>query len=339
MTESRPGMTHRKFLITGFSGFVGRNFTEYLNSSGEIFEVLGIDTREPEIKKENYGNLNIDFHRADLRDREKLCKTVYNFKPDYILHLASFSSVAGSWQNPGYSFQNNVNIFLNLLEAVKVIGYPSRIISVGSSEEYGNVNIDALPLTEENVPNPSSPFGIARLSQEMLAKLYVNVHGLDIIMTRSFNHIGAGQNENFAVASFARQLVEIKYINNGEFLLAGDVNIIRDFIDVRDVVKAYYRLFKEGKKGEVYNVCSGQGISLKNIINIMSELLNMRITIKEDRSLKRPKDNPVIIGSNKKLKTEIHWENEIPIEKSLQDVLNYYIGKVEHSKSSNFIVS
>lgn len=334
MSERKNNYRSKRYLITGFSGFVSRNFIEYLNSKNEDFEILGIDIKIPDFEYEFYNNLKINFQKTDLREREKLCKLVYDFQPDYILHLASYSSVAGSWENPANSFQNNLNIFLNLLEVVKTIRSMCRIILVGSSEEYGDVKISDLPLVEEKIPNPSSPFGIARLSQEMLAKLYVEVHGLDIILTRSFNHIGAGQGENFAVASFTKQLVELKFHSNGDFVIAGDVSIVRDFIDVRDVVRAYYLLFQEGRKGEIYNVCSGYGISLQNIINIMSDILNLNITIKEDISLRRPKDNSVIIGSNKKIKSEIGWENEISLEDSLSNMINYYLHYSEISASN-----
>ncbi|HAY33194.1 MAG TPA: GDP-mannose 4,6-dehydratase [Ignavibacteria bacterium] len=338
MTDRKNNSACKKYLITGFSGFVSRNFIEYLDSRNSETEIMGIDLREPEMRYDLYRKLKINFQRTDLRDREKLCKAVYDFRPDYILHLASFSSVAGSWNNPCNSFQNNVNIFLNLLEVVRSIGSRCRIISVGSSEEYGEVKISDLPLSEDKIPNPTSPFGIARLSQEMMAKLYVEVYGLDIIMTRSFNHIGAGQSEKFAVSSFAKQLVELLKERKSEFIVAGDVTVIRDFIDVRDVVKAYYQLFREGKKGEVYNICSGYGISLQNIIEIMSNKLKLDITIKEDKSLRRPKDNPVIIGSNRKIKSDIHWNNEISLEESLTDVLNYNLIKNEYSAKGKITI-
>ena len=253
-----------------------------------------------------------------------MCKVIYDFAPDYILHLASYSSVTGSWKSPGASFQNNVNTFLNLVEAIRSVGLKCRLISVGTSEEYGKVDIKDLPLSEDHLLNPSSPFGIARFSQELVAKLYAEVYGLDIIMTRSFNHIGAGMNQENSVASFARQLVEIRQTRLHELLVTGDIGIVRDFIDVRDVTRAYDMLFVNGRKGQIYNVCSGCGISLHNIIQIMCEILGLEITVKENRKLLRPKDNPVIIGDNNKIKTEINWTNEVPIEFSISDLLEYY---------------
>lgn len=314
----------QRYIITGVSGFVGKNFIKYLNDNSLKSEILGIDIRPLEIHPENYEHLKFKFERSDLKDKDRLCKLIYNFRPDYILHLASYSSVSGSWKSPNTSFLNNVNIFLNLIESVRMIGVKCRLLSVGSSEEYGSVKIEDLPLKESNQLNPSSPFGVARVTQELLSRLYADVYGLDIVITRSFNHIGPGQNDNYAVASFAKQLVEARKNKLNEFVSAGDVTIVRDFIDVRDVVCIYHKLMLNGKKGEIYNVCSGYGVSLRNIIQMICEILDVNISIKQDLKLKRPKDNPVIIGCNEKIKKEINWTNEFSLERSLKDVVQYY---------------
>lgn len=315
----------QRYIITGVSGFVGKYFIKYLNANIRQSEILGIDIRPFDVHPENYEHLKFKFERSDLKDKDTLCKLIYNFRPDFILHLASYSSVAGSWKSPNTSFLNNVNIFLNLIESVRMIGLKCRILSVGSSEEYGSVKIEDLPLKESNQLNPSSPFGVARVTQELLSRLYADVYGLDIVITRSFNHIGPGQNENYAVASFAKQLVEVRKNKLNEFLSAGDVSIVRDFIDVRDVVCIYHKLLLNGKKGEIYNVCSGYGVSLRNIIQMICEILEVNISIKQDLKLKRPKDNPVIIGCNEKIKKEINWTNEFSLERSLKDVVQYYM--------------
>ncbi len=309
------------YLITGSSGFVGKNFLDYLNDNTINTSVLGIDNTEPVFSKEKYNNLKIKFEKADLRERDKVSKLIYDFKPRYILHLASYSSVAGSWRNPNNCFQNNVNIFLNLLEDVRNAGSECRIISVGSSDVYGTVKFSDLPIKEEHSLNPLSPFGIARYSQELLSQLYSNVYGMDIVITRSFNHIGPGQSGNFAIASFAKQISEIKKNNGNEFIVTGDVSVVRDFIDVRDAVRAYHQLFLKGKRGEIYNVCSGCGISLHNIIQMLCEISEIRFSIKEDKKLRRPADIPVIVGSNEKLKKQTNWTNEIMLEESLRDML------------------
>lgn len=325
----------QKYLITGFSGFVGKNFINYLNSDSLNASIVGIDIVNPAFDLNDLTNVKVKFEKSDLRDRKRISKIIYDFSPDYVLHLASDSSVSDSWRSPLNSFQNNVNIFIDLLEEIRNIGINCRIISVGSSEEYGSVEISKLPLKEDQKLNPASPFGIARYSQELIGKLYADVYGMDIVMTRSFNHIGPGQSDEFAISSFAKQMAEIKSNNQNEFLMAGDVSVIRDFIDVSDVVKAYDILFRKGRKGEIYNVCSGFGISLHNIIQIMSEIIDVKFIVCEDKKLKRPKENPVIIGSNEKIKKETGWKNKIALEDSLKNMLNYYIQK---SISEKFVV-
>ncbi len=316
-----------KYLITGSSGFVGKNFLEYLNDNTSDTSVLGIDIAETEYNTKEYSNLKFKFVRADLRERDKVSKLIYDFNPKYILHLASYSSVAGSWRNPNNCFQNNVNIFLNLLEDIRKTGTDCRIISVGSSDVYGIVKFSELPIREEQCLNPLSPFGIARQSQELLSQLYSNIYGMDIVITRSFNHIGPGQNESFAISSFAKQIMDLKRNNGNEFIVTGDVSVVRDFIDVRDVVRAYHQLFLKGKRGEIYNVCSGCGISLHNIIQMLCEIMDIRFSIREDKKLRRPADIPVIVGCNDKLKKQTSWTNEIMLEDSLRDILKYYLNR------------
>jgi GDP-4-dehydro-6-deoxy-D-mannose reductase len=201
----------------------------------------------------------------------------------------------------------------------------TRILSIGSSEEYGNVNDEDLPLKEDHKFNPVSPYAVARVSQEYLSKIYTDGYGMDIVLTRSFNHIGPMQKDVFFVSSLAKQLVELKKSgkNRGN-VVTGDVSIVRDFTDVRDVVHAYHLLLHGGKKGHVYNVCSGKGFPLKDLIDIMAKQLNIEVNINIDHRLIRPADNRKIIGSNEKIKRELGWENTIPLEQSLKDIIFYW---------------
>jgi len=315
----------KKFLITGFSGFVSRHFCEYLEQNNIHSLVKGIDVHSCNFKLDGYKSINIDFEIVDLLDKGKVESIISEFQPDYILHLASYSSVAFSWKDPIKCFQNNTNIFLNLLEAVRKFNLYTRILSIGSSEEYGNVEKRDLPLTENHPLKPVSPYAVARVSQELLSQVYVKGFDLDIVMTRSFNHVGAYQKEIFVVSSFIKQLVELKNnsIKNG-VIITGDLNIIRDFTDVRDVVFAYYLLLTRGKKGEVYNVCSGKGFILKEILNIISYILKIEVKTKTDTNLVRPSDNKMIIGSNNKIKNDLNWDNRFTIEQSISDMINYW---------------
>lgn len=314
----------KKYLITGFSGFVSRHFCEYLEQNEIRSLVKGIDVHSPDFKQENFKNIKFDFEKIDLLDKGKVENIIFEFQPDFILHLASFSSVAFSWKEPILSFQNNTNIYLNLLEVVRKLNISTRILSIGSSEEYGDVNELDMPLSEDHPLKPVSPYAVARVSQELLSKIYTDGYGLDIIMTRSFNHIGPFQKDIFVIPSIVKQLIELKNNNTvAHNLIAGDINIIRDFMDVRDVVSAYYLLLNKGEKGNVYNICSGEGISLKRIIQIVNKLLNMEVTIKIDQRLIRPRDNKIIIGSNTKLK-ELGWNQKIILEDALKDMIDYW---------------
>ena len=314
-----------KYLITGFSGFVSRHFLEYLTKHKTAVSVLGIDLLPPSFKAKDFSGLKWRYEKIDLLEKRKVEDLLWKFRPDYILHLASYSSVAFSWKNPTLSFQNNTNIFLNLLEVVRKLGLQTRILAVGSSDEYGNVTPDDLPLKEDSPLNPVSPYAVARVSQELLAKIYVEGFGLDIIRTRSFNHIGPGQREIFVVSSFARQMVELeKRRQSSGRITTGDVSIIRDFVDVRDVVRAYDLLFQRGRTGEIYNICRGKGCSLKEIIRTMAVILEIKVAIKVDPELIRPSDNRIIIGSNKKIMKETGWQPKISLQQSLRDIIQYW---------------
>jgi len=318
-----------KFLITGFSGFVSRHFLDHLENQKFSSRVLGVDVSAPDFNADEYRHVKCSFEKTNLLDDNQVENIIFQFQPDYILHLASYSSVAFSWKDPIASFSNNTNIFLNLLEKVRALNLGCRILSVGSSEEYGNVSASDVPLAETHPLNPVSPYAVARVSQEMLSRVYVDGYGLDIVMTRSFNHIGPRQRDIFAVSSFARQLVEIKKkgLSKGE-LVTGDISIVRDFLDVRDVVAAYHSLFRKGRSGEVYNICSGIGVTLERIIAVIAEILNIKVGIKVSEKLIRPSDNRIIIGSNEKLKRETGWDVSYDLRKSLEDIVAYWDSQI-----------
>lgn len=319
----------KKYLITGFSGFVSNYFIEFLEKNEISSEVLGIDVFEPELKLNNYTYISVRFKQVSMLDSGLVEEIIADFKPDFIVHLASYSSVAFSWENPVMSFQNNTNIFLNLIEAVRKKNIKTRVLSIGSSEEYGNVLQSDIPLTENHSVNPINPYAVARVSQELISNVYVEGYGLDIIMTRSFNHLGAGQRDVFVISSFAKQLCQIK-LNGGKGIIeTGDITIIRDFIDVRDVVSAYHKLLMNGESGQIYNVCSGSGISLKEVLEIMCDILDIEVEIHINKNRIRPKDNKVIIGSNDRLRKTIDWEIKHHIYDSINNIIDFWLEKIK----------
>ena len=314
-----------KYLITGFSGFVSQHLVSYLSQIKKRAEIIGVSRSKSRYYQ--YNNLNIKCREIDLKDAGKTIDLINETKPDYIIHLASDSSVAQSWHQPVTSFQNNTNIFLNLIESVRLSNISCRILSVGSSEEYGIVDSPILPLSENHQLNPISPYAVARVSQELLSKIYVQGYGMDIIITRSFNHIGPGQRDSFVISSFARQIVEIQH-GKPHKIEVGNIDVVRDFLDVRDVVKAYVELIEKGKKGEIYNICSGTGYSLKSILEKMIKMAGLDLNYSINPKLVRPSDNPVIIGSNRKIREQCNWKPEISLEKSLGDILQYWTTEI-----------
>jgi GDP-4-dehydro-6-deoxy-D-mannose reductase len=314
----------KKYLITGAAGFVAKHFLNELNKNNIKQSVLAMDIVEnPNYL--NYENLEIQYLKINLLNFEWLNYLISEFRPDYIIHLASISSVALSWQKPVESFMNNTNIFLNLLECVKNAKLNCRILSVGSSEEYGNVNPEECPLKETHSLLPVSPYGVARVSQEMLSRIYASGFGLDILITRSFNHIGPGQKDIFVVSSFIKQMVEIKSLKKEPVIFVGDLSIVRDFLDVRDVVKAYILLLEYGIKSEIYNICSSQGYSLSTIIDIIEDILEIKVKRIIDETKIRPYDNKIIIGDNTKLIQQTSWKNEISLKQSIYDIIKYWV--------------
>lgn len=296
----------KRLLVTGSSGFVASHLIPQCDPQ---YLVYGISR-----------TANKNGIAVDMQKRDELKRVILNIDPDCIIHLASQSSVEQSWRSPFDSFTNNTCIFLNLIDAVKDLDYPPRILSVGSSEQYGRVISPSIPIKESHTLTPTSPYAIARVAQEQLAKLFSKNYGMNIVCTRSFNHCGIGQDERFVIPSIVKQFRRITQGLQPETIYVGNKSIIRDFVDVRDVVNAYMLLLEDGSPGEAYNVCSGNGRSIERIINMISDVVGITVDIVEDKTNARPADNPIVIGCNDKIRLEIGWEPKIPFEKSLKDI-------------------
>lgn len=313
-------------LITGFSGFVSRHFLNYLVENNLSYEVLGVDVNPPKFAMEDYApTLAMSFEQINLLDKEAVEDMIATFRPDYILHLASFSSVAYSWQHPADCFMNNTSIFLNVTEALRKHDLcDCRLLSVGSSEEYGDVKKEELPLQEDMPLVPVNPYAVARVSQEMMAKVLADSFGMQIMLTRSFNHMGPFQDERFVIPSFVRRILDIAEsgAKSGE-IETGDTSIVRDFVDVRDVVRAYYRLLLDGKAGEVYNICGEKGVSLAEVVDQIADIVGVSVTTRVNPDFVRPGDNQVVIGSAEKIRQDIGWTAEIPLRQTLMDMIGH----------------
>jgi GDP-4-dehydro-6-deoxy-D-mannose reductase len=321
----------KSILITGISGFVGGHFTRYILNKKPDLVIHGISRSNPAwdfIPDKDSILEAIAFHQCDLLDSKKINEVIGEIQPDYIIHLASFSSVSQSWKDPLASFLNNTNAFLNIVEAVRIQGFNTKIVSIGSSEEYGIVKESDLPLSEKKHVAPANPYAVARVSEEHLALIYAKGYQLDICCTRSFNHIGPGQSDQFVVSSIARQFAEIAIHHKKPVVKIGAGSIIRDFIDIEDVIRAYDAILEKGQTGEVYNVCSGKGYSIMDIINALSELTHIPVVVDQNQTLLRPIDNPVLIGSYDKLEKTTGWKPGCSLERSLEKIHTYWLNKL-----------
>ena len=259
----------KKVLVTGVDGFVAGYLSDYLFKSG--YDVYGTTISE------TYKNDKIKIFKMNLLDAENVSDVIKNISPNMIFHLAGQSAVGLSWQKPVLTIDVNVNGTLNLLEAVRINNINSRILIIGSSDQYGTIKPEDCPIKETQLQNPQSPYGISKKTQEEIGKLYVKAYKMNIIFVRAFNHIGARQGKNFVVPDFASKIVKIEK-SAVPVLKVGNLDTLRDFTDVRDIVRGYLMLLESGKIGESYNIGSGNVIKIKDILKKLINLSSKKIS-------------------------------------------------------------
>lgn len=314
-------MAEARALITGINGFVGSHLAEYLLAHTD-WQICGTV----------YGRLdNIASIREQLTlfpaelSREQVVDYVLDeTKPDYIFHLAAQPIPSASRANPWFTLENNIRLQLNILEGVVRLGLTPRVLVVGSSEEYGAVQPEDLPV-DEGVPlRPLNAYGLSKIAQDFMGLQYFLSHGLPVIRVRPFNHIGPRQRPGFVAADFARQIAAVEAGLQEPVVSVGNLDVSRDFSDVRDVVRAYHGLMLRGEPGEVYNVGSGKAHSVRELLELLLSLSDRPIEVRQDPAKMRPADVPCLVCDASKLRKAIQWEPRIPFAQSLRDVLDYW---------------
>ena len=313
-----------KTLIIGAAGFVGRYLANELKSSGR--DVTG--TRLPT----ETADLDIPVYGLDILDAAAVKGLLKKVNPDCIFHLAAQSSVAVSWKNPALTVDVNIKGVVNVLEAVKELEKPPRLLLIGSGEEYGYILPEDLPIAEDTRLRPGNIYACTKITQGMLGQVYAGAYGLDIIIIRAFNHIGPGQSDTFAIPNFCRQVVEIEADGNKGVIKVGNLEAKRDFTDVRDIVRAYRMLAENGKTGEVYNVGSGISVSLADVLDMIVKQSGAEITIEQDPARMRPSDVPDIRADISKLVSCTGWKPEIRHEVSIINILDDWRVKISNGK-------
>jgi len=272
---------------------------------------------------------------CDLTDYNSVQTTLQESEPDVIYHLAAQTFVPTSWRAPQETMNTNVMGTLNLLESVRKSKYNPKILISSSSEEYGMVHEDEIPIKETNPLRPLSPYAVSKVAQDLLGYQYHHSYGLKIIRTRAFNLMGPRSGEKIVTASFAKRVAEIekeearfkakfKHSETIYKIKVGNLDTIRDFNDVRDIVKAYDLAIKKCDIGEVYNISIGKGHSIREIIEEYKKLTDAIIITEEDKNLMRPSDVPILIGDSTKFRKKTRWKPEYSWEKSLSDILTYW---------------
>lgn len=311
-------MKNRKVLITGGEGFVGNHMINYLLNETD-YEIVSTYFMESTFKEENN---RVEFVKLDIRKQEDVENLLKIQKPDYIYHLAGISFVPASFANPLLTHETNFLGTYNLYESIRKLNLDTSILFVSTSEVYGQVDDNVI--NEERVLKPQNPYSVSKASAELLSYQYYKNYGLKIKIARPFNHIGVGQSENFVIPNFAKQIADINKNNKESTIEVGNLDAIRDFTDVKDIIRGYKCLVESDYNGETFNLCQGKGYSIKEILDILLSFSNKKIEVKFDEKRMRPSDNPNIVGNNKKIEKALHWKPIIDIRTTLYEVYNFY---------------
>jgi GDP-4-dehydro-6-deoxy-D-mannose reductase len=316
-----------KYLITGISGFAGSHLAEYLLGRGDG-EVHG--TMRWRSRTENIAHLagKVTLHQCDIRDATAMYTLIGDLRPDRIYHLAAQSFVPMSWVAPSETMTTNVIGQVNLFEAVRACGSKARIQLAGSSEEYGMVPPEEAPIKESNPLRPLSPYGVSKVAQDLMGYQYHQSYGMHIIRTRGFNHTGPRRGDVFVTSNFAQQIAEIEANKRPAVIHVGNLEAIRDFTDVRDTVQGYYLALEKGKPGDVYNVATGKGYRIREMLDILIAMAKVKVKVEPDPKRMRPSDVELLLGDATKLRAETGWQPRIPFEQTMNDLLDYWRARV-----------
>lgn len=300
----------KRALVTGSQGFVGKYLCQELESNG--YSVTGLDLQASD------GVIS-----ADLMNYNRIEEIIAQQAPDVVFHLAGQANVAKSWIIPQKTMEANVITSINLMDAIKNFVPNCHVVLVGSSDQYGNLGQAGCKVSEKIEVRPQTPYAVSKQAQEEMAKIYVSAYGMNICMTRSFNHGGAGQRKGFIISDFASGIVAIER-GEEQVLKVGNLTARRDFTHVRDVVRAYRLLAEKGYPGEVYNVGSGTTYSAQEILDQLCEMAKCHIAVEQDPLKMRPSDTPVVCCDHDKLTAHTGWMPKENLNTILKETLEYY---------------
>jgi len=317
-----------RVLITGITGFAGSHLADYILANHTDVKVYGLIRWRSRMENILHIQDKIELHQGDLKDIVSLKKCLAEIRPDLIFHLAAQSFVPFSWKCPSETFSINAIGQINLFEAIISLELSPKIQVAGSSEEYGLVNTDEIPMKETNPLRPMSPYAVSKVAQDLLAWQYFKSYGLRTVRTRGFNHTGPRRGEVFICSSFANQIAKIEKGKKEPVIYVGNLEAKRDFTDVRDIVRGYWLCLEKGKEGDVYNIGTGKPYSMKEVLDLLLAMSKVKVKTKLDPARLRPSDVPILFSDCKKLRKRTGWEPKIPFRQSLEDLLEYWRERV-----------
>ncbi len=314
-----------KALVTGATGFVGSHLVDYLTDIQGL-EVHG--TRRPRSRDE-FTRPDIQYHEGDITDYTSIADLISIIEPDYIFHLAAQSFVPLSWRAPRTTLETNITGTLNILEAIRASKRDIKVQVAGSSEEYGIVNSEECPVTETQPLRPLSPYGISKIACDLLAQQYYHSYDLHTIITRAFNHTGPRRGEQFVTSKIAKQLALIKLGKAEPVLTLGNLQAVRDFTDVRDVVRAYWLAVKHCLPGQPYNIGTGIGHTIEQVVHLLEEVSEVKFELKQDPQFMRPSDVPRLVCDSTTFRSATGWKPEILFRQTLKDLFDYWMRRLK----------
>lgn len=313
-----------KALITGVAGFAGSYLAEYLLDHTDL-EVWGNLHRSVV----NVAHLDqLRRVRADLNDLNAVTAVIAEVCPDYVFHLAARATPSVNWQTPWKTIRDNLCYQFNVLEALVTTGLRPRVLIAGSADAYGLIEPQDLPVSEAVPLRPRSPYAVSKAAQDLLGFQSFASHELPVVRVRAFNHIGPRQSDDFVTASFARQIAEVEVGLREPVIRVGNLSAERDFTDVRDIVRGYWLLLRDGTPGEAYNLGSERAVAIEDLLKMLLSMSRAPIRVEVDPARLRPADVPILVSDCRKARQCTGWRAEISLERTLRDVLDYWRARV-----------
>jgi GDP-4-dehydro-6-deoxy-D-mannose reductase len=310
-------------LVTGAAGFAGSHLLDMLSAEGAQVVAWHRPNGTQQATVVNATPAQVTWQSVDLLDREGVCRAIADLRPSAVYHCAGAAHVGRSWESTTGTFAVNVRGTHHLFEGLRRAGVRARVVLPSSAMVYASTDE---ALTEDDPLMPRSPYALSKLAQEMVGRHALS-DTLHVTIARAFNHVGPRQNSYFAASGFARRIADVEAGRWENEIAVGNLSARRDLTDVRDTIRAYRLILERGQNGRAYNVCSGRAISIGDLLDMLLARARVTIRVRIDTVRYRPNDIPVLLGDHTRISTELGWQPLIPLERTLDDLLEFWRGQ------------